>query len=519
MMQDAGSGQKPYRSQGLIDWLKKREFSADPFEYTNAEFEEEVLPRYYVDQGNLDILLESRKPVIIFAAKGSGKTAQRQMLASMCRPSDPRSRLFALNYTYEHFERTLQLAGGQIEQVKTAHHVEAILCAGVAGLAESLDTGSFSADALDPIDSPGLWQAYLARYAPERIDPRSAAAAESQIARQTPAQLVRGFAGLLVRAGFQRGLVFVDGLDEFPATAGRQGQAVGFLAELLGVLPILETRGLAFRFFLTADLEPELARQDWYRADRLEIAHILWNAAQLAGMVQQRLTYFSRGRKPPYEDLAQLCDPDLAARINAELYPAGGMQPRGVLQKASDLFRQHALQPEPPDRISLAAWERVYPQAAAPRTALEVQAPSTQADPAEIAAPPQSPATGAPLLRVEKEKVQVWLGEKDIRIKLTNQDYKTLVCLYDHKDNLCSYNTLAATAWGQTVEPTLIDNETIAAAITRIRRVLKNHGDGWNYIETRRGDRLTGGYRLVPTGLDKKEPSPDNEKTGGKKKT
>lgn len=490
----------------VMHWLTRRGFRADPFQYTNAEFEVSTLPGYYIDLGTLDLLLESREPYIIYAAKGCGKTAQRQILASMCRPADPHSKQLAVHYTYDGFERTLALADGQIERVRGAQHIEAILQAGVFSLAQALDSDPAASEALHKADTRGKWQNYLERYAPDGLEPGVEEKVEKSFRRQTPSQILRGFSELVSKAGFDRGIVFVDGLDEFPETDGKPQQAAHFLEHLLGTLPIVETPGLAFRFFLPADLETVLKGQDWYRQDRLEISYIHWDTERLTKLIQQRLTFFSQERRPPYDSLTQLCDSQLAPVIHQELLNAAGWQPRAVLQTASQLIREHARQPDPPDTISLATWKRVKQSAAS-------SPPVTPADPVqEVTAaaytqPEEMDEPAAPLLRIDKENVKVWLGDQEIRGEFTLQDYEARVCLYERKEMLCSYNHLASVAWERPDNPLDVTKETIAASIRRIRKILYPFSDDWEYIDNLPVDREKGGYRLFPKGLARRAPT------------
>ncbi len=101
-------------------------------------------------------------------------------------------------------------------------------------------------------------------------------------------------------------IALVDGLDELPAVTGDQRKTATFMASLLGMLPLIEGPGWAFKFFLPLELEASLRTQSWFRPDRLRLFPITWNTDGLLALIKQRLTYFSQ-KKPPYKDLAQLC--------------------------------------------------------------------------------------------------------------------------------------------------------------------------------------------------------------------
>jgi hypothetical protein len=97
------------------------------------------------------------------------------------------------------------------------------------------------------------------------------------------------------------------------------------------------------------------------------------------------------------------------------------------------------------------------------------------------------------VLRIDEDKGLVWLGDRDITSEINPQDYRVLVSLYRHQGAVCDKDLLVREAWPE-VEADGVTDQTIAASIARLRRVLRQSSPDEGYIETVRGR----GYRLHP---------------------
>ena len=313
-LESFSSAKQPVTS--LNRWLARRGLQGNPFERWNAEHDQD-LPNYFVDIGEFDELLRLAKPCVVFAKRGCGKTAQRQMLAAHCRPLKRDSQRLAVVYTYIGFEQALGGADDDIGQMRPIHHVSALLHLGLSALEDeaSQDTGVQSA--LTDTDAASRLEAYAARFAPH-LSVASATGPSSALDKLGSLALLQGFIKLIKDAGLESCVVFLDGLDEFPLTADNPTQAVAFLAPLLGTLYLIVCPGMAFKFFLPRELEPVLRACGWFRVDRLHIFRIAWSESNLLALIRQRLTHFSR-REPPYERLGQLCEDELASGLNSTL--------------------------------------------------------------------------------------------------------------------------------------------------------------------------------------------------------
>jgi len=488
-MDSSASAGQPHTS--LDRWLAGKGFRANPFERWNAEHDQD-LPNYFVDIGGFDEFLRLTVPCVIFAQRGCGKTAQRQMLAAQCRPLKRDSPWLAIAYTYSGFERALDSAGGEIQQIRPVHHVSTLCYLGLTALAYEVSSDSKIQSALA---SPGVASrlaAYVARFAPHLADAPATGLSSALDGLSSP-ELLQGFAMLVKDAGLEACVVLVDGVDEFPPTANDPTQTMALLAPLLGTLSLIECPGLILRFLLPQALESALRACGWFRADRLYISHISWKDSNLLlGLVRQRLIHFSR-RQPPYEDLAQLCKDELAQVINGEITDLAGGSPRAALILADMLLQGHCQQPNPPELIALATWGEVKAKWLARRDDFVAEENyATALDKRRRVARFADYA----VLCVEDEKHIVRLGEYDITSEIPPQDYRVLACLYRHQDMVCTKDLLVEEAWPQAEKQGVAD-QAIAASIARLRRVFRKYSQDAEYIQTIRGR----GYRLHPDGL------------------
>ncbi len=478
----------------LKRWLARKGLLANPFERWNAEHDQD-LPNYFVDIGGFDDLLYLTEPCLVFAKRGCGKTAQRQMLAAHYRPFKSDSAWLAVNYTYAGFEQVFAQANDDVNQVRSIHHISAILQLGVIALVNEMSPDPASQLLSNP-EAKSRLDAYVARFAPNLVT-TSTAKTPSFLDKLGPLALLQGFARLVKDAGLEACVVLVDGLDEFPLTAGDPAQIAMFLTHLLGTLPLIECSGLAFKFFLPQELEPFLRTREWFRPDRLHFFRLAWEERTLLVLIKQRLTYFSQ-RQPAYEGLAQLCDDELAQVIDNELVSLAQGLPRATLILAGRLLQCHCEQLDPPELISLKTWEQVKAWWSIHRTDFftEKQPVLMQSERVEITATLASVVPGDRGLRVEQEMGLVWLDDRDITSEINPREYEVLACLYRHRDRVCTKDILIQEAWPE-YEEWAGSDQAITQSIKRLRDVLRKYSSDMEYIETIRGR----GYRLYPGGF------------------
>ena len=299
--------------------------------------------------------------------------------------------------------------------------------------------------------------------------------------------------------GFSEVLVLMDGLDEFPLTVRHPERMVAFLAPLMGTLSLLERPGMAFRFFLSQELEPGLRLQPWFRPDRLRIFRINWTEAHLRTMIGQRLTFFSDRGDRTYQQLGQLCSPDLADHIDDELARLAEGLPRAALVLADLLLRTHCETPDPAEQIAPATWKEVQSRWTTFRADFlesdEVVAPELEAEVSVTSSDAKAVPISRPPLILDEAAGRVWLGNSEITSEINAQDFLVLACLYRNQGNVCGKDLLIAEAWPDVQDG--VSDQALAAAIARLRKNLRHTSPQSGYIET-----VTGrGYRVHPHGF------------------
>ncbi len=490
-------------SNGLESWLASRGLRRNPFGRRSADQDQE-LPKYFVDIGGFDEMLRAQGPCIVFAGRGCGKTAQRQMLAAQCRPADRTSTRLAIPYTYASFGPLLERANDALDDLEPMDHVAALLTTAIKIVAEmqASDPRLLRSPAVAAAVSKDLseLESHLAPYLHG-----AQGAAPARDGGLTALDALEKFSALVQIFGIETCVVLVDGLDESLKTAGRPVQTATFLAPLLGTPPLIECPGWAYKFYLPRELRPVLYDCPWFRADRLErVDSLSWNEDLLSELLRERLIHHSL-REPPYEDLAQLCEDDLALVIEHELVSLAGSLPRAALHLANALLMAHVRQASPPERIAGHTWERVkkWWETECINYGLGAAGPVASGPDVQPAALPTTQAAGAPLLHLDLDKGLVWVGRQEIRKETNPQDFAVLLCLWKNQDGITTKDRIAREAWSHEASEGVSD-QAIAAAIARLRRVLNEHAPEWEYIETVRSSRREqGGYRLHPRGMAK----------------
>lgn len=481
------------RAAVLRDWLKQCGLGGNPFEVRSAE-QDPNLPSYFVDMGILDDLLRLREPCIVFAERGCGKTAQRQMVAAQCRPTNPSSPMLAV--TYSNAASNLATLAGSHRAAETdpTPFITALLRHGMVALNSQVESDAQVRAALTKSDLAPRFSAYLGRYG--QYPPAVSRDTGADLGTSA-VELWQGFAAMVRAAGFEMCIVLIDGLDESPQTADDPDRIVALLAPLLGTLALIDSPGIAFRFFLPQEINGVLRTHGWYRPDRLQIFRLSWQSRDLQDLIGQRLTYFSQGSRV-YTRLGQLCTDDFAERMDVELAECAAGQPRVALILADLLLRTHCENPDPPARIRPETWRKALNRWEQLRTdylSVDQHPAASQIQ----ASQPVGTTHAFSLLRVDTKHGRAWLGEQDITSEINPRDFSVLMALYDNKDAVCDQRKLAELAWPKE-QIDGVSDQAVAAAIGRLRKNLGNYDPEQGYIETIKGR----GYWLHPDGFQHK---------------
>ena len=381
--------------------------------------------------------------------------------------------------------------------VKPMSHVVAILRQGLLALASAARRAPTVQAALTSPELAPRLAAFQGKFAPHLLTGRGE---PTVLEGLNATELIEAFAALVQECGLQRVLVLMDGLDEFPLTVRHPERMVAFLAPLMGTLSLLERPGTAFRFFLSQELEPGLRLQPWFRPDRLRIFRINWTEGHLRTMIGQRLTFFSDRGDRTYQQLGQLCSPDLADHIDDELARLAEGLPRAALVLADLLLRTHCETPDPAEQIAPATWKEVQSRWTTLRVDFlesdEVVAPGLEPEVSVTSSDVKAvPIFRAPLT-LDEATGRVRQGEREITSEINAQDFLVLACLFRNQGNICSKDLLVDEAWPD-VKDGGVSDQAIAASIARLRKNLGHISPQNGYIET-----VTGrGYRLHPQGF------------------
>ena len=130
--------------------------------------------------------------------------------------------------------------------------------------------------------------------------------------------------------GFTSLYVLVDKVDESSLTRGDARRSFDYVKALLTDLPTLETRGVAFKFFLWDQLAPMLATEGG-RPDRIPQVMLHWTQDELKQMLSQRLSTYSSGA---VTSLNQMLCPDSVVDLDTLAVYMGAVSPRNVIRFA-----------------------------------------------------------------------------------------------------------------------------------------------------------------------------------------
>lgn len=315
------------------EFLEGLGFDEDPFAHTNADEEVSRLPEYFVEPPYFAEVFgypDNPKSFFVFAPRGGGKTAQRIMMEKRCEESD------VLCLTYTDFDVSEIRAP---DKFTLAHHLDRILTIGWLGVLVALDANqSLSShvtrenasivvdriqyhvckltrtqfrEALNSLrmqsgkvhgfiqkheESFGrlgvLLQTVLKTFHSVDLSALSSLMGET---RKEDIEQKHDLALLIDVArqiGFQSIYVVVDRVDETALAGNDPEKSFKLIEPLVRSLHLLETPGIAFKFFLWDAIElyftPEVARRD-----RIGYRKLIWDNESLNTLLRKRLMAFS----------------------------------------------------------------------------------------------------------------------------------------------------------------------------------------------------------------------------------
>lgn len=364
-------------------FLERSGFQGDPFASTNSETEESladyfVPPPYFEGvRGSAD----SPATAIIFAPRGSGKTAQRRMIEISAAETDEIVCVTYVDFAdlmngnsnladhhraicklltlaaLAHLDHNSDLADALGEHEKRVIKTSARL------LLEELTADQFGS-ALSAVKSAGdrareFWRKYggvvstalTAIMRKGGIEDVSLSSDTIAAPGQAPVSLRYLYSELITVLnvmGFKAVYILVDKVDETPETGNDPKRAFELLQELMLDLPTLENRKVAFKFFLWDQIELHF-REAGGRDDRLQVSQLKWTFAELSQMLSRRLESFSSGA---IQNFNELVDPAAGIDAHALLARLNPDSPRDMIRMAGRVISEHTRQPGSADLVS-----------------------------------------------------------------------------------------------------------------------------------------------------------------------
>lgn len=365
-------------------------FDADPFAKTNAD-EEERLERYFVPPPFFSAVYgdyRTPKSSIVFAPRGGGKTALKRKI-EISSQGEP-----FLCIAYNQFD----VAGKKLGQIDSEYHLRnlvELLLVGVIGAVASKGLEDLSKD-----DRHIMY--LLVKEHLSKLDQASLKAAIISIKNLSDKAVemwnkFTGPIGLVINVLLQRiGLgsteiekfasqggnlgslgdrlvelqkiaaklnyksiyVLVDRIDE-NALTGTADNSYKFVESLIKDLQLLETHGIAFKFFLWNLLLDDYRKIA--RPDRIKYYTLEWNYDQLSNMLSERLKAFSDNK---VLSLDSISDSDLHMSLDKAIAIFAQGSPRNVVRICKEILDQQSEINPNAKRISREAVQKGFEQIA-----------------------------------------------------------------------------------------------------------------------------------------------------------
>ena len=472
----------------LENWLQQVGFvNGNPFATGEAARESRLLPEFFVDTGYYDLIWGNPsvpQSTLVFAPRGSGKTAYRVMVQNQCYPLNTHSDVLAIVYTsFDTFFRSHSIS----QPARIDLHVKAILKKGLYALLNTLCQNremansillpqrcrlawfyrTFAPQTLTPIELMRRIQTIEQDFSPpwkffqesvrksdlERVFARANllenpvlqlladlvdCVPEPLETQLSPVQIFTEFIQEVRRSGIKAIYILVDRLDEIPETADSPQVIVDLLEPLLANLTLMEVPGAAFKVFLPHLALKAIKASPSIRLDRLRTYEIVWTDALLSEMLRKRLLAYSEGR---IRSLAQISATSLAETIDQEIVHMADGSPRRLLRVGELLFLQHIRETEQEFLLLTENdWRKGH------RAFFKEH---------------------MPLLNVDKSAPQVFVGGR--RVLLTPLEHKFLLALCNSQ-GICDKEKLVNKVWN--VEEGVTD-QAISRLVRRIREKIE----------------------------------------------
>lgn len=348
--------------------LRNLGFNRDPFATTNAD-EEELFEDYFIEPPFFKAVygeIKNPKSVIVYAPRGGGKTALKRRIELSARTDA------FLCVTYNSFP----LSGIKLSDVDQDYHLR--------NITRNLLVGVLSAATSSGIEVLSVTEKhFLYLLTKEHLSKLSTAELKDAIAsvknlsdkakdvwNKLTGPVSAGLLALSIKFGFkapevakfeseqgQAGsyheqilflnkiapkfgflsvYVLVDKIDETPLT-GKATTSLAFVTPLLTDLSILETKGLAIKFFFWDRIED--GAREVSRPDRIKSHTLQWSSQQLRSMLSRRLEAHSDKK---VTSLASMMHSERQAAVDELVVNLSGGSPRNIIRICKAIFDQQS---------------------------------------------------------------------------------------------------------------------------------------------------------------------------------
>ncbi len=461
-------------SRRFNNWLSRVGLvKGDPFALYEAEREmssdegkEPPLPGFFLDRPYLYWVLgdpDAPQASFLMAGRGCGKTATKEMVAYECRRGRFQGDVLVVDYT--DFDPLLDMVGRDLSRIKSRHHVYAVLRFAVKVLAEG--------DALRRAARLGEFErqvlmSYFARFADPLTRLKASHTTHTQPAEfdwdeLSPLEIMRTFALLTMAIGYRAVYVLVDRVDEAPETAEEPTAAADLLKPLVADQPLLEMRGMAFKFFLPLRVGKALRQVVNVRDDRVLWHTVTWDRKSLRRMIELRLSHYSDGMVSRMEDL---CD-TRAKRIAVDaLIEASDGSPRTMLRLCNALLHYHVANSDSVliDRSEITDAIRDFSHHLDKERGVKPAVP-------QAVAPASPPEKGIYL----GSDGHVWVDGKRVE-NMSPLEFKLLSALYYNAGEVMTNDELIRAVWGEAAFDQ--DETNLRKLVSRLRARLEPEGGG-----------------------------------------
>ncbi|SHF02251.1 hypothetical protein SAMN05444278_1181 [Psychroflexus salarius] len=311
------------------DFLSNLGFIENPFQHTNADKESSIIDKYFIYPDYFeDVWGDPENPIsnIIYAPRGGGKTAQRVMI-------EKRAVNFKEILTITYTEHDLSNFNS-IDEVKLSYHLEYLNRLLLLAFFDKLSNlqefeyknefsyserqylyklckiylyntpASFPKQAINSLKTitdraTEIWDRFKAPFSEIIKKISKEKGVEIDLSKVDIDEKIKSshkdnFLNLRVfleRLGYSTIYILIDKVDEQSLTGNDPKASYKFISELLKDLELLETEGIAFKFFLWDELQQYCSKDA--RPDRVFSYQLEWKVSQIKEMLNKRLSAFS----------------------------------------------------------------------------------------------------------------------------------------------------------------------------------------------------------------------------------